>query len=113
MLVAAISITAAASDVPSLMRLDIKNGKVIAEIPQSLLGRRLMMATRIEQTSDSGEGLAGQLSDNCIPLVFDLNGKELDVIIPMYHSLVEESSISGVWKRYNINTRGASEADFE
>ena len=103
-LVAAISITATASDVPALMRLDIKNGKVIAEIPQSLLGRRLMMATRIEQTSDSGEGLAGQLSDNCIPIVFDLNGKELDVIIPMYHSLIEESSISGVWKRYKVTS---------
>lgn len=102
--VAAISITATASDVPALMRLDIKNGKVIAEIPQSLLGRRLMMATRIEQTSDSGEGLAGQLSDNSIPLVFDLNGKELDVIIPMYHSLIEESSIPGVWKRYKVTS---------
>lgn len=103
-LVAAISITATASDVPALMRLDIKNGKVIAEIPQSLLGRRLMMATRIEQTSDSGEGLAGQLSDNCIPIVFEFNGKELDVIIPMYHSLIEESSISGVWKRYKVTS---------
>ena len=102
--VAVISITATASDVPALMRLDLKNGKIIAEIPQSLLGQRLMMATRIEQTSDSGEGLAGQLSDNCIPLVFDLQGKELDVIIPMDHSLLEEASIPGVWKRYTVTS---------
>ena len=101
-LVAVISITAAASDVPALMRLDLNGGKVIAEIPKSLIGCRLMMATRIEQTSDSGEGLAGQLSDNCIPIVFDLNEKDLDVIIPIPNSLIEKSSVPGVWKRYKV-----------
>ena len=55
-LAAVISISAAAADASALMRLDLKDGKVMAQIPKSLLGRRLMMATRIEQTSDSGEG---------------------------------------------------------
>ena len=103
-LVAVISITATATDVPTLMRLDLKDGKIIAEIPKSLIGCRLMMASRIEQTSDSGEGLAGQLSDNCIPIVFQLNERNLDVIIPISNSLIEKSSVPGVWKRYKVTS---------
>ena len=47
-LAAVISFSAAADDMSALMRLDLKDGKVMARIPQSLLGCRLMMATRIE-----------------------------------------------------------------
>ena len=86
-LAAVISFSAAADDMSALMRLDLKDGKVMASIPQSLLGCRLMMATRIEQTSDSGEGVAGQLSDNCIPIVFSVSGKELLIDIPQANSL--------------------------
>lgn len=103
-LVAVISISAAGADMPALMRLDIKDGKVIAEIPKSLMGRRLMMATRIEQTSDSGEGLAGQLSDNCISIVFSLSGKELLVDIPLPNSLEGNSATPTVWKRYKVTS---------
>ena len=103
-LVAVISISAAGADMPALMRLDIKDGKVIAEIPKSLMGRRLMMATRIEQTSDSGEGLAGQLSDNCISIVFSLSGKELLVDIPLPNSLEGDSATPTVWQRYKVTS---------
>ena len=103
-LVALISISAAGADVPALMRLDIKDGKVIAEIPKSLLGRRLMMATRIDQTSDSGEGLAGQLSDNCISIVFSLSGKDLLIDIPLPNSLEGDSATPTVWKRYKVTS---------
>ena len=103
-LAAVISISAAGAGMPALMRLDIKDGKVIAEIPKSLLGCRLMMATRIEQTSDSGEGLSGQLSDNCISLVLSVEGKELVITMPQTNTLMEESSAPGVWKRYKVTT---------
>ena len=99
-----ISISAAASDAPDLMRLELKDGKVIAQIPKSLMGRRLLMASRIEQTSDSGEGLAGQLSDNCIAIVFDVEGNELLVTMPMANTLVKDSASPGVWKRYKVTS---------
>ena len=104
MLVAVIPISVAGSSVSAFMRLDLKEGKIMAEIPKSLIGSRLLMATRIEQTSDSGEGLAGQLSDNCIPMVFSLEGKELIISIPMYHTLVKDSATPGVWKRYKVQS---------
>lgn len=104
MLATAISFAAAGADASALMRLDLKDGKVIAEIPQSLLGCRLMMATRIEQTSDSGEGAAGQLSDNCIPIVFSVEEKELLITIPLANSLLGDSAAPGIWKSYKVNT---------
>ena len=104
MLATAISFAAAGADASALMRLDLKDGKVIAEIPQSLLGCRLMMATRIEQTSDSGEGAAGQLSDNCIPIVFSLEEKELLITIPLANSLLGDSAAPGIWKSYKVNS---------
>lgn len=104
MLATAISFAAAGADASALMRLDLKDGKVIAEIPQSLLGCRLMMATRIEQTSDSGEGAAGQLSDNCIPIVFSVEEKELLITIPHANSLLGDSAAPGIWKSYKVNT---------
>lgn len=99
-----ISFSAAADDMSALMRLDLKDGKVMARIPQSLLGCRLMMATRIEQTSDSGEGVAGQLSDNCIPIVFSVSGKELLIDIPQANSLEGESATPGVWKKCKVKS---------
>ena len=104
MLATVISVAAAGADMPSLMRLELKDGKIIAEIPQSLLGQRLMMATRIEQTSDSGEGVAGQLSDNCVPIVFSLEEKNLLVTMPLASTLLGESATPGVWKSYKVNT---------
>lgn len=104
MLATVISAAAAGADMPSLMRLELKDGKIIAEIPQSLLGQRLMMATRIEQTSDSGEGVAGQLSDNCVPIVFSLEEKNLLVTMPLASTLLGESATPGVWKSYKVNT---------
>ena len=103
-LAAVISISATASDASDLMRLELKDGKVIAQIPKSLMGRRLLMASRIEQTSDSGEGLAGQLSDNCIAIVFDVEGNELLVTMPMANTLVKDSASPGVWKRYKVTS---------
>ena len=104
MLATAISFAAAGADASALMRLDLKDGKVIAEIPQSLLGCRLMMATRIEQTSDSGEGAAGQLSDNCIPIVFSVEDKNLLITIPLANSLSGDSATPGIWKSYKVNS---------
>ena len=104
MLATAISFAAAGADASALMRLDLKDGKVLAEFPQSLLGCRLMMATRIEQTSDSGEGAAGQLSDNCIPIVFSLEEKELLITIPLANSLLGDSAAPGIWKSYKVNS---------
>ena len=104
MLATAISFAAAGADTYALMRLELKDGKVIAEIPQSLLGCRLMMATRIEQTSDSGEGAAGQLSDNCIPIVFSVEEKELLITIPLANSLLGDSAAPGIWKSYKVNS---------
>ena len=103
MLATAISFAAAGADTYALMRLELKDGKVIAEIPQSLLGCRLMMATRIEQTSDSGEGAAGQLSDNCIPIVFSVEDKNLLITIPLADSLSGDSATPGIWKSYKVN----------
>ena len=103
-LVAVIPISATGSSASKLMRLDLKDGKVIAEIPKSLIGTRLMMATRIEQTSDSGEGVAGQLSDNCIPIVFAVEDKDLVITIPISNTLVKDASIPGVWKRYKVTS---------
>ena len=105
-LAAVISISVAAADVSALMRLDLKDGKVIAQIPKSSLGRRLMMATRIEQTSDSGEGAAGQLSDNCIPIVFSISGKELLIDIPLANSLEGDAATPSVWKSYKVTSFG-------
>lgn len=104
MLATAISFAAAGADASALMRLELKDGKVIAEIPQSLLGCRLMMATRIEQTSDSGEGAAGQLSDNCIPIVFSVEDKNLLITIPLANSLSGDSATPGIWKSYKVNS---------
>lgn len=101
---AVISISAAASDASDMMRLELKDGKIIAQIPRSLMGRRLLMASRIEQTSDSGEGLAGQLSDNCIAIVFSLEDKELLITMPIENALNKQSASAGVWKRYKVTS---------
>ena len=103
-LAAVISISAAGADMPGFINLKLKDDKVIAEIPKSILGQRLMMATRIEQTSDSGEGLAGQLSDNCISIVFSISGQELLIDIPLSNTLEGDSATPAVWKRYKVTS---------
>lgn len=101
---AVISISAAGAGVSGFIKLNLKEDKVVAEIPKSILGQRLMMATRIEQTSDSGEGLAGQLSDNCIPIVFSISGKELLIEIPLPNTLEGDFATPSVWKRYKVTS---------
>ena len=101
---AVISISAAGAGVSGFIKLNLKEDKVVAEIPKSILGQRLMMATRIEQTSDSGEGLAGQLSDNCIPIVFSISGNELLIEIPLPNTLEGDFATPSVWKRYKVTS---------
>lgn len=100
----------------NVMRLSLKDGKIVAEIPQSCLGKRYLMASVIEETSDPGEGVAGQMSDNCIPMTFNLDDSALIVRVPierplLYETddeqlkdLVEKSTLEGDWKRYKVKS---------
>ena len=93
---------AGASAASGLMKLELKDGKVMAEIPASLMGKKLAMASLIEMTSDSGEGVAGQMSDNCIHIIFSVSEKNLVVSVPQDGLLHE--GIPGEWKRYKITS---------
>ncbi len=97
-IVPATSSTAASS----MMDLRIEDGKVMARIPASMMGRKVLMASLIEQTSDSGEGLAGQMSDNCISLVFSVDGEYLVVAFPPSAPMIH--SVPAEWKRYRIDS---------
>ena len=91
-----------ASATSRMMDLRIVEGKVMACIPASMMGRRVLMASLIEQTSDSGEGLAGQMSDNCVSLVFSLDGEHLVVAYPPSDQMMH--SVPAEWKRYRIDS---------
>lgn len=60
------------------------SGKVCMEMPDSLLGRKICMATKMLEISDPGEAVAGQLSETCIPLRFVRNGSyvEMQQLLP-------------------------------
>lgn len=55
------------------------SGKVCLEMPDSLLGRKICMATKMLEISDPGEAVAGQLSETCIPLHFVRNGGYIEM----------------------------------
>ena len=63
----------------SLMHISLGDGRLVADIPESMTGRRLLFASVIESISDPGEGVAGQMSDNCIPIMFTVEGDWLNV----------------------------------
>lgn len=97
-----------------LMTLKLCEGKVYAEIPETLLGEKLLMATVIERTSDAGEGAAGQISDNCVPIILTVKDSVLNICVPREDVLanatgdssidaaISHSSIPGVWKQYKV-----------
>lgn len=88
------------TSVPSPMLLELSDGKIMARIPSSTLGQRVIMASVIEMTSDSGEGAAGRLSDNCVPLIFTLSDRHLVVSRPADISV--RDAVAGDWKRYAV-----------
>lgn len=104
--------------VKGLMTLKLCEGKVYAEIPDSLMGRGLIMATVIERTSDIGEGASGQVSDNCVPIVFSLKDSTLQISIPREDKIINdsgdenideaisESSLDGIWQQYELISGG-------
>lgn len=63
----------------NLLGLTLKDGRLMAEIPGSMTGKRLFFASVIESISDPGEGVSGQLSDNCLPIMFNVEGDWLNV----------------------------------
>lgn len=104
--------------VNGLMTLKLCEGKVYAEIPLNLMGEELIMATVIERTSDIGEGVAGQVSDNCVPVVFSMKDSTLQIAIPREDVMInesgeesidqaiEKSSLDGIWKQYDVISGG-------
>lgn len=67
----------------AVMMLD-SSGKLSIQLPDSLLGRKICMATRMVEISDPGEAVAGQLSESCIPLCFIRKGAyiEMQQLVP-------------------------------
>ena len=104
--------------------LSLSNGKVNARIPLDLMGKRIYLASVIEQTSDAGEGVSGQMSDNCLPLEFAFDGSELTIRYLVKPSLVDlsgeipsaigKSSLVPDWKQFKASLssdKSAVEAD--
>lgn len=87
--------------------------KIKARIPMDLMGRRIYLASVIEQTTDPGEGVAGQMSDNCLPLEFSFDGSYLTARYLVRPSLVdlsgeipgalEKSGLTPDWKRFKAS----------
>lgn len=90
------------------------DGKLYAEFPRKLLGRELLYASVIGQTSDPGEGVAGQFSDNNVPLCFELRDSMLCVFhmrdnVPVNRSgdsavdrSIRDQTIPGLWKQFKV-----------
>ncbi len=90
------------------------DGKLYAEFPRRLLGRELLYASVIEETSGPAEGVAGQFSDNNVPLRFELQDSMLYVChsrddAPVNRSgdssvdrSLREQTIPGLWKRFPV-----------
>ena len=90
------------------------DGKLYAEFPRKLLGRELLYASVIGQTSDPGEGVAGQFSDNNVPLCFELRDSMLYVFhvrdnAPVNRSgdsfvdqSIRDQAIPGLWKQFKV-----------
>ncbi|MGN1233568.1 MAG: zinc-dependent metalloprotease [Candidatus Cryptobacteroides sp.] len=97
----------------SLMRLSLDDGRLIADIPESMIGRKLLFASIIEATSDPGEGVSGQMSDNCLPLMFVVNGEWLDIkfLCAPYPDTEEiDAPVQADFLRYKIMPGAASNA---
>lgn len=90
------------------------DGKLYVEFPRKLLGRELLYASVIRETSLSDEGAAGQFSDNNVPLRFELHDSTLYVChvrdnVPVNLSddtavdgSLRDQSIPGIWKRFRV-----------
>lgn len=90
------------------------DGKLYAEFPKKLLGRRLLYASVIERTSDPGEGAVGQYSDNNVPMCFEVRDSMLCACVLNETALVNHSgdtlcdasigihSIPGIWKQFRV-----------
>lgn len=93
-----------------LMDLRLENGRLMAEIPESMTGKKLFFASIIESISDPGEGVAGQLSDNCLPVMFNVEGDWLNVRY-LYKPYLETPDTHGLmdygtadFQRYKISS---------
>lgn len=97
-----------------LIDLRLCEGKIYAHIPSELIGELLLMSTVIENTSDIGEGPAGQVSENCVPIIFEQDDSHISINIPPEQVVsnysgdssiddsIDRNSLAGVWKRYEI-----------
>lgn len=74
------------------------SGKATVEIPDSLMGRKLCMASRIVEISDPGEAVVGQFSENCVCVSFRRNGEyvEMEQLVPFMFGKPE----AGVSRRF-------------
>lgn len=109
-----ISATAFYGRSESLMRLSLRDGRLVADIPESIMGRRLLFASIIESISDPGEGVAGQMSDNCIPIMLNAEGGWLNVNFlhnPYPDRLDGNLPVPADFKRYKL-IEGAAEGTF-
>lgn len=81
-------------------------GKAQVEIPDSLMGRKLCMASRILEISDPGEAVVGQFSENCVCVRFSRKGEyvEMEQLVPFMMGKPE----SGLSRRFRPTASSAS-----
>lgn len=74
------------------------SGNARVEIPDSLMGRKICMASRIVEISDPGEAVVGQFSENCVCVRFTRSGEyvQMEQLVPFMYGNPE----AGVSRRF-------------
>lgn len=80
-----------------------EGNKLYVELPDSLLGREMLLGTTIEESSDPGEGFAGQQPRDPLHVVFTRSDSL--ICLRRVHSdvLVEGDSVARAVRRSNID----------
>ena len=89
-----------------------KDKDYLFEIPKSLLGKDLLLTSRISTTSNNAGGVAGQMPHSPVLITLSVNGKSLYIHKKVYKTLCDpESSLMAsfsrnfadpIWKSYKI-----------
>ena len=84
-----------------LMTVHKVGDKVYVEFPVAMLGRELLLASSIENTSDGGEGAPGQLGGNDVRLRFDMIDSTIVARMPLLSKPVNTSGDSYIARALN------------
>lgn len=94
-----------AETVKGLMTMHKVGDKIYAEFPLHLLGRDMMLTSSIVNTSDGGEGVAGQFGGRPLRVIFTRQDSVVQVRFTLLSKPVNTSGDPGIERNLDISNR--------